>query len=158
MQLTAHVESVALITAHSAGNGFPGSCGGLLTSGKGAPASLPLLTVSVKLVGQRPRMEVNVRGISSPLSLLGGNGHLLSEATSHLADLLVCCWRTGILQQDGLGVLRVDPSSTSSLFQELGWRGVKGATSSCYQDDASWPLQHAAGHFQQRSWVSLENR
>lgn len=60
-------------------------------SEKGAPASLPLLTVSVELVGQRTRTEVNMRGVASLLSLLGGNGHLLSEATRHLADLLCFC-------------------------------------------------------------------
>lgn len=63
-------------------------------SGKGAPASLPLLTASVELAGQRARTEVNMRGVHSLLSLLESNGHLLSEATSHLADLL-CCWRKG---------------------------------------------------------------
>lgn len=91
-------------------------------SGKGAPASLSLLTVGVEIADQRKRTEVNMRGIPSLLSLQGGNVHLLSKASSHLADLLCrCryCWRTEILQQDGFGVLCADPSCALSLLLEL---------------------------------------
>lgn len=110
MQLTAHVESVALITPHRTGNGFPGSCRGLLMSEKGAPSSLPLMIVCVVLVTQGTRTDVNMRDIPSLLSLLVGDGHL---------SMRLCCWRKRILQQDGFRVTVENPSRSSSLSLEL---------------------------------------
>lgn len=88
-------------------------------SGKGAPASLPLLTASVELAGQRTRKEVNMRGVHSLLSLLGSN-ELLTERDHQPPGRLALMLEKGVLQQDGFEWYVQIPPALLHLFY-LSW-------------------------------------